>query len=152
MFVVLTGDQKVKRTKFSTSPRNDHVFTITRSQLFELIGLDESNKAHEKYIKIFDSYHWLYTKALDSPSYQEYLKRRAKILNREMEAMKNLIDGVEVPATSEGYKEFCEEHPNEDIKDLYNDYALPPQDQNLGSEDEEEGGGGLPANFVGDSD
>ncbi|MBD3256586.1 MAG: hypothetical protein GF383_15945 [Candidatus Lokiarchaeota archaeon] len=134
LFVVLTDDQNAVIPKFSTSPRNDHVFVITKSQLFKLLGIEKQG-ATQKYAKLFDAYHRLYTKVINSNTYLKILKKRSKVLSEKLEGMVNIVDGVEVPVTSDGYREFCEDHPNKDIRELYTDYILPPQDCEVVSND-----------------
>ncbi|MBD3342483.1 MAG: hypothetical protein GF353_25510 [Candidatus Lokiarchaeota archaeon] len=145
--VVLTSNKKPPRFKLDEIPKGEHVFFITKSQMFRLLGMIPNGV----YAKRFTKYQSLYEYSYSKDSKFKRLRQWAKDLEAKMEAI-NENEEFGYHINSDGYREFCDGHPNEDIKDLYNDYTLPPQDQNLGRDDDEEGGDGLPANYVGDSD
>ncbi|MBD3342603.1 MAG: hypothetical protein GF353_26115 [Candidatus Lokiarchaeota archaeon] len=116
--MVLTGDQEADIPLFARTDQSDRIFVITRTQFFELIGIDIKVKTHQKYIKLFDAFHSLYSKALESKVWFKILAKESLKLLNEMKRIKNYND---IPVTSSGYKNFCENHPDRQIKNLYRD-------------------------------
>jgi hypothetical protein len=152
--IVLTGDQVVPQLPLDEIPRSDHVFVITKTQLFRLFGIG----LESSYARQFTEAHHSYSGALTSgEKFFKLMVTSKRVWEKGIAELNEIyLTSENFGLDSDGYEKFCTDFHKEYLF-LYTDYALPPSDQIQSVSEEEDDDdtndqGGLPENYLGKPD